>query len=240
MSFTMCNHPRTLTLLRRVSMTTYIIPPTVLYIKQHSITKKKYFGKTTAKNPYKYLGSGEYWTDHIKKHGKEHVVTRYVSKPYTDSDTISKRALAFSIRHNIVESKDWANLKPENGLDGGCKGTTRSTEHCRNISISKKGKPASTPAWNKGISTGPQSPELIEKRIAGRRGKPTKKKGQPAWNKGIPTGKPAWNKGIPNPKKGIPTGSIPKIECPHCGKMVGNKRYHFDNCKSKTISLEGA
>lgn len=34
--------------------------PTYLYIKQHSITGKLYFGKTV-KNPEKYNGSGSPW-----------------------------------------------------------------------------------------------------------------------------------------------------------------------------------
>jgi hypothetical protein len=46
-----------------------------LYVKQHSITKKKYFGKTTVMNPYKYRGSGLHWGRHLRKHGKQHVVT---------------------------------------------------------------------------------------------------------------------------------------------------------------------
>ena len=35
--------------------------PTFLYIKQHTVTGKLYFGKTT-QNPETYLGSGTYWT----------------------------------------------------------------------------------------------------------------------------------------------------------------------------------
>jgi hypothetical protein len=93
------------------------IPPTYLYIKQHSITRLKYFGKTT-RNPYKYSGSGKYWLSHIKKHGKEHIVTLWVSGPYHDKSIVDY-ALRFSEENNIVESSDWANLKPENGLDGG-------------------------------------------------------------------------------------------------------------------------
>ena len=34
--------------------------------------------------------------------------------------------------------------------------------------------------------------------------------------------------------------SLVKIQCPHCGKtgqLIGMKRYHFDNCKHKPISL---
>ena len=94
------------------------IPPTYLYIKQHSITGLKYFGKTSQLDPYKYLGSGKYWTLHIKKHGKEHVETMWVSDLYQDT-SIVEYALHFSLENNIVESNDWANLKHENGLDGG-------------------------------------------------------------------------------------------------------------------------
>ena len=198
-------------------MTTYIIPPTVLYIKQHSITKKKYFGKTTAKNPYKYLGSGEYWTDHIKKHGKEHVVTRYVSKPYTDSDTISNRALAFSIRHNIVESDKWANIRPENGLDGCPKGIKRGPSEKKGKSNGRKGKSngrKGIPSEKRGV---PQSTEHIKKRVDARAGK-----SQSAETK----------QKISDALIGI---THPEVECPHCGKIGRGgvmRRWHFDHCKN--------
>ena len=39
-----------------------------LYVKTHRITGLKYLGKTK-QDPYKYRGSGVYWTSHIKKHG---------------------------------------------------------------------------------------------------------------------------------------------------------------------------
>jgi len=38
-----------------------------LYVKQHSITKLKYFGKTI-QDPIKYSGSGVHWKKHLKKH----------------------------------------------------------------------------------------------------------------------------------------------------------------------------
>ncbi|MBT6472552.1 MAG: hypothetical protein HOK52_14975 [Candidatus Marinimicrobia bacterium] len=93
------------------------ITPTFLYIKQHSITGKKYFGKTT-RDPYTYPGSGLHWKRHIKKHGKEFVETLWVSEPYYDTN-ITEIALQLSIENNIVESNLWANLILENGLDGG-------------------------------------------------------------------------------------------------------------------------
>lgn len=95
------------------------ITPTYLYIKQHSVTGLKYFGKTTKTDPYKYSGSGTYWKKHCKKHGKKFVKTLWVSDLYYDT-SIVEIALHFSKENNIVESNDWANLILENGLDGGC------------------------------------------------------------------------------------------------------------------------
>jgi hypothetical protein len=45
--------------------------PTWLYIKQHNLTKLKYFGKTINKDPVKYKGSGKHWTRHINKYGND-------------------------------------------------------------------------------------------------------------------------------------------------------------------------
>jgi hypothetical protein len=103
-----------------ISMCIYnnTITPTYLYIKQHSITRLKYFGKTTKQDPYKYLGSGKYWRKHIKKYGAEFVKTLWVSDLYTDKTLIREIALHFSYENNIVESNEWANLIYENGLDG--------------------------------------------------------------------------------------------------------------------------
>jgi len=119
-------------------MTIYI-KPTVLYIKQHSVTGMKYFGKTT-KDPYKYNGSGKHWRRHIKKHGKEYIITTRLFGPFTDKDALIEFALAFSRDNNIVESELWANQKPENGLDGWVPGVSRG------------------PSRKRGIPTGPTGP----------------------------------------------------------------------------------
>lgn len=86
-----------------------------LYVKWHSITGLKYFGRTEKSDPFKYNGSGKYWLDHIKKHGKEYVQTIGIWK-FDNQDKCTKFALDFSAHHNIVESKEWANLKTEDGL----------------------------------------------------------------------------------------------------------------------------
>lgn len=97
--------------------------PTYLYIKQHAVTGKLYFGKTT-QDPDAYLGSGTRWVPHVKKHGKEHVVNLWYEL-FTSKDEIREFALSFSKDMNIVESEQWLNLMPENGLDGVPKGTNK-------------------------------------------------------------------------------------------------------------------
>jgi NUMOD3 motif len=87
-----------------------------LYVKQHSVTKLKYFGKTT-RDPYTYLGSGLKWQRHINKHGTNHVETLQVWE-FADQAACTTFALEYSKNNNIVESNEWANLKDEDGLQG--------------------------------------------------------------------------------------------------------------------------
>lgn len=87
-----------------------------LYVKQHRTTGLKYFGMTSKKDPYLYIGSGTHWRRHLKVHGKD-IDTLNVWE-FIDAEECEKFALEFSTKNNIVESKDWANLRPENGKDG--------------------------------------------------------------------------------------------------------------------------
>ena len=95
-------------------MTTY------LYVKQHRVTGLKYFGKTTHQDPYKYIGSGLYWSAHLIKHGND-VETLHVWS-FENAQECSQFAIEFSHANNITESTEWANLKDENGQDGGFHG----------------------------------------------------------------------------------------------------------------------
>lgn len=114
---------------------------TYLYVKRHRVTGLKYFGKTSKQDPLLYLGSGKHWLRHIKKHGKEFVETLQIWK-FSDLNECSTFALKFSSDNQIVESKEWANLKPENGLDGGTSktGLALNADHKRKISESLKGR----------------------------------------------------------------------------------------------------
>jgi hypothetical protein len=112
-----------------------IYKPTYLYIKKHNVTGLKYFGKTK-QDPYKYNGSGVYWTSHLKKHG--YSVETIWCKLFNDEKELIDFAINFSNKNKIVESSDWANLMLENGSTGGL--TEITLRGRKRISESKKGK----------------------------------------------------------------------------------------------------
>jgi hypothetical protein len=96
-----------------------------LYVKTHRKTGLKYLGKTT-QDPYKYKGSGKYWKLHLNKHGEEHDTT--ILHECKSNAEIMELGLHYSTLWNVVESQEWANLKPEYGDGGSLKGHTKSVE----------------------------------------------------------------------------------------------------------------
>ena len=101
----------------------YSIEPTVLLVEKHEGTGLLYFHKTSRLELIdSYQGTGKHWLRHLKKHGNN-VKTIWVSEVFTDSSIVDV-ALNFSHYHDIVESSLWANLIPENGLDGRPPGIT--------------------------------------------------------------------------------------------------------------------
>jgi len=111
--------------------------PTRLYIKE--LAGIKYFGKTTRQDAVKYPGSGKIWKDRIKKYGRKAIKTPWVSEWFYCPHQIQEFALKFSELNQIVESEEWANYKPENGLDGGC--SSRSEESIEKERLTKSKNP---------------------------------------------------------------------------------------------------
>jgi hypothetical protein len=134
-----------------------------LYMKTHQKTGLKYLGYTQ-RNPYEYVGSGSYWTWHLKKHGYN--IDTEVLLETTSKDEIKSVGQYYSQKWNIVEARGdndkklWANLKPEEGRGGSIPRKTpvpeyvgkkisakltgrvngpHSPERCANISKSKQG-----------------------------------------------------------------------------------------------------
>lgn len=123
--------------------------PTYLYIKRHAKTGLLYLGKMKQgrRNVHHYLGSGKRWTAHLQKHGK--TVQTIWHQLYTDKDALVRMATHLSRSLDIVASDEWANIKEENGLDGGVdpvaqsalmKGVPKTEEHRAKISAAKKGR----------------------------------------------------------------------------------------------------
>ncbi len=122
---------------------------TTLYIKTYNKTGLKYFGKTTkqGKDFDNYRGSGVYWLNHLKKHGDD--ISTEIYAQFEDNDPLlEETALKFSEENDIMDSNEWANLKFENGKDGGSQGgelspmfgKTLSKEARKKVSESKMGK----------------------------------------------------------------------------------------------------
>lgn len=112
--------------------------PTWLMIKQHNETGLKYFCKTVRKDPIKYRGSGKYWMRHLKKYGGKATTLWY--QLFTNKEQLVEYALHFSKENNIVESEEWANLVPEDGLDGWAVGRNVTPETRAKIGRAHKGK----------------------------------------------------------------------------------------------------
>jgi hypothetical protein len=97
--------------------------PTALLVQTHNVTGLKYFCKTIhLDRVHWYKGSGTVWKRHLKKHGND--VSTGIMGVYYDRQRCVETALEFSRTHNIVASKEWANLVEENaetGAQGGDK-----------------------------------------------------------------------------------------------------------------------
>lgn len=86
-----------------------------LYVKKCSHCELKYFGMTTRKDVDRYQGSGTEWRDHLERHNARAITLNKRFFTQRQHRSCTKAAIAFSERHNIVASKEWANLQIETG-----------------------------------------------------------------------------------------------------------------------------
>jgi hypothetical protein len=111
--------------------------PTRLSVKE--LNGVKYLCKSTRRDFIKYTGSGSFWKSIVKKYGKKNVKTLWVSDWFYCPHHIQEFALMYSEYNQVVESDAWANLRPENGLDGG-KTREISANKGKMIGVDKSGK----------------------------------------------------------------------------------------------------
>jgi hypothetical protein len=88
-----------------------------LLIQTHNKTGLKYLCKTTREKYFNYKGSGKYWKRHLKMYGRD--VLTYVLYQTNDLESFRHKCSYYSTHYDVVNSKSWANLIPENGTDGG-------------------------------------------------------------------------------------------------------------------------
>ena len=113
-----------------------------LLLKTHNQTGLNYlckFSEGVKKSPHKYKGSGKYWKRHIKKHGYD-VETKILYQGQSEQE-LSACAIFWSNVYDVVKNKKFANLIPENGLDGGgVKGQNLGNKYCLGMKRTKEFK----------------------------------------------------------------------------------------------------
>lgn len=225
-----------------------------LYVKTHNKTGLKYLGKTTKKDPHKYLGSGTYWKAHLAIHGNDY--NTIILKECQSKEELVEWGKYYSKLWNVAESAEWANLKDEEGDGGFCsnsvtpeanakrsntlRGRTITEEHRKKLSEANKGK-----YWHSDETKrlaakkaseklkGRPKPEGFGDKVGARLKGTTmrddsKEKMRQAWT--------AERKLAQAERRRKMNAARPVIICPQCGKQgthSGNmRRYHFDNCSS--------
>jgi hypothetical protein len=110
----------------------------ILYLKE-SPFGLKYLGKCVNVNPYKYKGSGVIWRRHINAHNisSDEIKTTILFET-EDKDELKRMGIYYSNLWDVVNSKEFANLIPEQG-DGGNtggfkKGIKFTDEHKKKLS----------------------------------------------------------------------------------------------------------
>lgn len=234
-----------------------------LMIKTHLVTGLKYLCYTKSDgDKYKnYKGSGILWKKHLKKYG-DNISTELIFE--TDNkEEFRLVALEKSIEFDVIKSKDWANLKNEEG-DGG---DTVSMKMWITDGFTDKyiNKDDNIPdGWKKGRSKCIFNDKKMQGEFSSRVDQSKKSISmKKAWDSGIfekRDHKKCGCKGEnnvacrPDVKEKIAKAALSRsdelseqmkriyksmemLECPYCKKSFkpGNaKRWHFDKCKYKS------
>ena len=221
-----------------------------LYVKTHNKTGLKYLGKTVAKDPHKYKGSGTRWKLHCNVHGYDY--TTDILFQSVHKHEIKEKGIYYSQLWNIVDSDDWANLKPEE-CDGGYCAAAFTPEANAKRSATQKGRPqhpdhtAKVAKANKGRKD-PRTPEVKAQAAIKASAKLKGRKKPEGFGQKIAAlrrGKTASTSARDNMRKAWTDDRKMKhveqkkalhktiLTCPHCGAQGGKPtmmRCHFDKC----------
>ena len=198
-----------------------------------------YLGITTG-DVERYKGSGKLWLRHINKYGSDNIDTIWYML-FLDRESLSEFAHSQSKIMDVVESASFANLKHELGIDGGSSGHTDSTKN--KMSLSRKGVKHSKSHRDAINRVKKDNPDLSSNQFKKARalGENLPVISQETRQK-ISISKigtvhaPETRDKISNKAKEMWL-NVENTKCPHCSKVgrgPNMKRYHFENCKSKT------
>ena len=195
-----------------------------LCVKTHSITGLKYLCQTK-RNPTTYNGSGRFWRQHLKEHGKKH--TTEILKECKDKKELRHWGIHYSLLWDVVKSANWANLKIEAGDGGDLTEEIKEKIRQGNLkraptSIETRSKLSAAAKRRKGFT-----PEGRQKVVESNKNR--------VWTEEMKQKLRDHNLGKTNTtQKGIPQA---RLTCPHCGKTGGisaMKHWHFGKCKLAT------
>lgn len=197
-----------------------------ILLKIHNKTGLKYLCKHVTnkeKTCYSYLGSGTRWGNHLKKHGKD-ISTKILKKCFSLQEA-KKIGLYYSKKFNIVKSKKFANLVPEEG-QGGAEVAKLIKNHNNRFGFERK------PNRYFGKDNFAKKPEIRKKISEALKGRKFTKEWREKISKSC-QGRVPWNKGKRNPYAKTNHLNI-RVMCTRC-KKIGPKgamsRWHFNNCK---------
>lgn len=207
-----------------------------LYLKEHKDTGLKYLGYTKRENVHSYPGSGVYWRKHLSKHGWNY--TTDILLETESEEELKNVGIYYSELWSICDSREFANLKTEEGVSGSSYGI----ETRKKMSDSAKKRGAPVTAW-----TSEQVSEMNKKSWQDPDTRKKRSEGISKALKGKTRGPQSeeckLKKSIALKGRKINLGAKYQMKtkiCPHCGtegKGGNMSRYHFDNCKTITKDL---
>lgn len=204
-----------------------------LYLKTHNKTGLKYLGYTK-QDPFKYKGSGKYWSKHLRLHGND-VTTEILFQSET-IDNLSTEGSRYSKMWNIVDDSGFANLCEEDGnkmfgraninFNGHPQSEETRQKISKNNGLGNKGKfgkdhPAA------GHKMHPNFKDALVKARAAMAGKDVWNKGKVGLYKASDETKLKMSISLKGKKQET-------VSCPHCNKSGGKPamiRFHFSKCK---------
>lgn len=218
----------------------------IIYKTTNTRNNKIYIGYHFQKSdPYNfdgYLGSGKRLGKAIEKYGIDSFSRETLYVFENEKDALEKESEL--VNENFIQRNDVYNMTLGGGKPPSHKGKSKSDDHRRKIGASNKGRIISeetkakikTARSNQIISHSDQTKRKIADALIGKKHTEERKQKMSENHADVsgPNNPCFGKKGPDHPAFGT---KRELIQCPHCERHVPvntAKRWHFDNCKSRT------